>query len=1287
MNPSRTVVKKAAEFLFLFVILVAGSLPLFSQAAVGTILGGVFDSTGGAVAGAKVTITDVARGTTRVLTTDQAGEYTAPELLSGTYTVRAEAKGFQTVEHTNVLIEVAQQVRVDLTLMPGAQTQTVTVTEEIPAIDTTSSTIGATVESQAIVSLPLLNRNFLNLVPLSPGVVDDLGGSTVGTAWSTNGRKEGADVVVIEGVNQFDLATPNVLINGLNKGGGNTELPLDSVQEFSTLTDPPAEYGWRDGSAINLGIKSGTNSIHGTAYAFGRDASATDAKVFSSNQQGIEAVNQLTVEQPGFTAGGPIFKNKLFWFIGAEFIRQTSISTTAQNEPLDVGVPTTSGTGCTKLTAGNCTLSMVDACNDIGATKINPLSAQIAGIVPGTCTIQQSSATFENLFPYNPTTIESQLPFPATNAPSNNGLAKLDYSPSEHHHLDGFVFISKQSTTTAGAVQPYWGTFGVGSTDEYAAAWTWTPNSSWVNDLRGGAAPNVGNTVAQDLSSLPVNPYPSGYSVNTGVTNPAFGGFMCTNISQIYGTGSAGLGQCGKTGARGPQYQLDFVDKVTHIAGNHTIKFGFEPVLVHFNDSSLANTNGTVSFPSLENFLTSPPVISSSAGSILTGDNNDHYRENWYGAFFEDTWRVSRRVTLTPGLRWEYVGSPHATDNHLGTFDPNQPGGAVQVGPGLSNSTLIHAEKTNFQPRFGVAWDVTGQGKTVVRAGFGMMSSLQTVLANTGAQVPYGATMCNGPTITPSGAPPGATGCAPANIVVNRFGTPINSVFSSTLSFTGAQLDPNWTTTCTNPAQTSTCSGPAIFPVSSTLSSTTGPECTTSAQCSFYASNPNLKLPKSVQWNLDIEHAITNLLTMDIAYVGVHGYDEARSVDLNEAAINSGWDSGALFTATCVGPAGTLAIGPGATLATSCKADAGTITPSLTGEAGSRPYATEFPYFKYIGQVTNGFRSNYDGVTFSLNARNYHGASFLATYTLSHALDDFTNSGQAPTQSPANPAFPQYQYGNSDLDVTNRLRVSPTYKIPGIKTPGQMLEGWEVSAIWAWQTGFPWAPNDQSTDDWSGNGENADTGFPRPDNGNWQSWNYSGPKSAFSQTGFTPIPCYGHAANCIPWTSVTTPGNALYNASIWPLCAAAAVRPYGNATEVVNGTTVAYSELALAALTSANGACYIQNGGVLTPPAYGTLGDASRGMFRGNHYQNVDMTVQKTWRLRERYSTTFRVEVYNVFNHINPQQFSNNTGTQVNADPSAGGGVAGVTGFGFHTAAQGGNSSNRQFQFGLKLAF
>ena len=332
LNRSLSAVKRAAQLLAVIVALLAVSVPVFSQAAVGTILGGVFDSSGGAIAGASVTITDVARGTTRILISDTSGEYTAPSLLAGTYTVRAEAQGFQTEEHTNVLLEISQSVRVDLKLSPGPQSQTVTVTEVAPAINSTDATLGGTVTNQAVVSLPLVSRNFLQLLQLRPGVVDIPGGN--GSATTTNGRREGADVLLVEGVTQFDLATSNVLINGAQKGGALSQLPLDSIQEFSTQQNPAAEYGWRDGSAVQVAVKSGTNSIHGTAYAFGRDAAATDATQFALGGPG--AVGNTVVEQPGFTLGGRIIKDKLFWFVSAEFIRNSSFSTTSIGTPSDL---------------------------------------------------------------------------------------------------------------------------------------------------------------------------------------------------------------------------------------------------------------------------------------------------------------------------------------------------------------------------------------------------------------------------------------------------------------------------------------------------------------------------------------------------------------------------------------------------------------------------------------------------------------------------------------------------------------------------------------------------------------------------------------------------------------------------------------------------------------------------------------------------------------------------------------------------------------------------------------
>jgi hypothetical protein len=1212
------------------------SLSAFSQGSQGTIQGTVFDQTGGVIPGATVTVIDVARGVTRALTADNAGEYVAPSLNPGTYTVRAEAKGFRTTEHSGVLVQVGQNIRVDLVVQPGEQTQTVTVTGELPSIDTTDSTLGGTVSNEAINALPLNGRNFLRLLTLRPGVYTDPGAGA-GDA-STNGGRTGTDLLLVDGIPAFGNTTGSMVINSVYRtGDSNSLVPIDAIQEFNTQQNPKAEYGWRPGSVIDVGIKSGTNSIHGTAYAFGRDANATDAGNFFSTP-GVSPVADATVEQFGAVAGGRIIKDKLFWFLGFEGLRTSLIN------PIQLVIPSdVAGLGAS--------LSMVDACNAVktAGKAVNALSAQLAGLNPTTCVVTPGSKSFENLFPTSTTGLFQ--PNLTTLGPLNNGFIKGDYVISSHHHLSGLYYVSKSYQTVSYATS---GTFGqlpspLGLTQWeanvpsdvqlYDGSWTWTPGSNWVNEFRAGYDYIDSQTVSGDRNVFTQPAWPTGYGFNSGITqsaSPTYGGLP----QIIIGNGITGyLGAGRRTGVRGPDGDASFVDNVSWLRGKHAFKFGFQFMDLVYDNTSYNQANGEVKFKDLTHFLEGSPRT----GAILVGNPAEVVRAHWFSGFFQDDFRATTRLTLNLGLRWEYQGNPVEHSNYQGTFLANAPATTypvVQVGPGAPVRNMYNPYYKAFSPRFGLAWDVRGNGKTVVRAGASMLREPELVGEYVGIS-PFGANV--------------------PDLGINRSGTTVNIHTPESLTLNPGNI--NWsiagpvfpvgTPTIVNgvPYTGTTCLSPNDVV-------TSGPA---PPSCSTQGVNPNFVQPYIVAWNLDIQRAITNNLTVDIAYVGTHGANETNWIDLNQppigAGFNTAWTAAQLAAYNTANPTNQLsATQIGMTSNQFCVATGTCGIGNPGAEVGTGvlctacPYGTKFPFLTNIDQLNNQDHSNYNALQMTVNERTSHGLSFLAAYTYSHALDMTSGENSSANPYHIDAYHPRLDYGNSDNDIRHRFTFSPSYAIPGRKAPGQMLRGWSISSIITLQSGPPWYPTDATTD-LVGTNEFADS-----IQGHIQTWNYSGPASAF-KAGPTSIPFLSGAA------AMST-------------CGSAATAPYG-------GASTQLGQVALAAL--GNLGCYAEGSGILTPPAYGTVGNASRNMFRQPYYHNVDFSVTKDWKFTERFSAQFRAEFFNVFNWTNIELPGANSG---GVDPSANQ----QFGLGATPDVQGGNpvlgsGGPRHIQFGLKLTF
>lgn len=1118
----------------IFIFFLAASLIAYSQTVAGRILGTIFDQSGAAVSGATVTVKDIGRDTSRTIKTDASGEYLIPLLPPGLYKVTATAPGFRTMERPDIQLEVAKDARVDFTLPTGQATEIMTVREEAPLIETSNDTLGGTLSNQEINDLPLNGRNYENLLTLRPGVTRYPGGGFDTT--SSEGLRPEDNLYLIDGLIDISPYSGQSVINGAGVAGDSaTILPIDAIQEFNVQENPPAEFGWKPGAIVNVALKAGSNRLHGTAYGFGRDTGFDARNYFNPVTQ---AKTPLNLEQYGGTLGGPIVKDKLFFFGGFEGQRYS-----VGNSYGSIAVPVTSSlpspggqTTCTYLAAGDCANSVANATADLAAAgvPVNPLSQTLLGLFPANA---------------GPSPLVN-IGFPNT-VNANNALAKVDYHLNQRQVVSGQYFYGDNSGTIEdqAVLRPAWLTLIHTRSQVVQGNWIWTPTGSIANEFRAGYTRLYQPTFNADHD---VNP--TTYGINTGVTNPLVFGMPQISISGFNFLG----GTPNRPKVQGPDETIQFLDHVSYTRGNHAFKFGgevrrnFTTAFTYLSGKGVIKFNSGAAFSGatpLEDFLAGDPK----SGKILDG-NPERTVSMWsIAGFAQDDWRITPRLTANLGVRYDLNTVIKEQHNLLGNFDPQV--GLVQVGDQISSP--YNGDHNNFAPRIGLAWDPTGTGKTVFRAGGGIIYEqydFNIFLSQQGTS--------NASTLGLNTIPTGGVGVQPGG----------GSIAVGDITFKGNKL--NWTT-----------AGP-VFPTG-TIDCAANP-------CSILAVDRNLRTPYVTSWNLNVQHAVTQDLSLELGYVGNHGTKLTGLRDINQ--VNQTLDGG-------------------------------------TEQLG-RPYNAQFPFLAFINDLSNGYESNYNALQATLTERPLHGLSFIVGYTYAHALDDVSES--ALGNVPQNSLNPGAEYASSDFDIRNRVTIATTYQIPGKKTWGQLLEGWQLNSIVTLQSGQPWNVSDQG-DDISLTGELNDR------------WDFYGNPSDFT-SGPTSIPYFAGATN--------------------PAC-------------VTQATTAAL----LASLQQFG--CYAKDRSVMTPPAIGTFGTMRRNPFLDSGFRNWDFSVVKNWLFKERYGAQFRAEFFNILNHPN---FANPWGAANQyelTDPSA------PTTFGCGCSTPDvaatnpviGSGSNRAIQLGAKFTF
>jgi hypothetical protein len=668
----------------------------------GAIHGSVEDPTGGVVANAQVKATDTATGIEHATVTTSGGEFTFQDIPLGTYQVTVTATGFSKATFDKVPVTAGSVYTLPVKLSPGAEATTVEVSAAALTVDTTSATQTMTISDMSVQDTPLNGRDFSQLISVSPGY----GGYSVGGFGSLNGTRANQMNWQIDGTDNNDMWHN---IPAVNQGGvsgiAGVIMPIDAVQDFSSQTQSNAENGRNAGGVVNVVIKSGTNQVHGSAYYYNRNGAYSATSPFFVASPEFPNKPPLTNQNVGGVIGGPIIKNKLFWFVGFEYQTYKLGLTGLSTEPSTAWAN-----------------QAVTLLNKYGV-PVNPLSQTLLTTL-WPSSIANLPATLNNYFATVPGT-----------GYSYNGVAKIDWTINSKNTLSAHWFAGQGSQTQPPGASLALATASSNLGYYFEVAPLHVQNYNVV--LNSVLTPTLTNQVLAGVSYFQQSFHDANNSFNMKNLGLWLSPDALINGNPIPGASNLEISGFDQVGITPPEGRQDVTGHLTDVLswskGKHQLRFGGEYRDGHVDEYYYRRSLGQFRFDGTQGpwaaagdpTCTSSPNTCAladylagyvSTSSIAVGHAERAVISHGYSLFTQDNWQVTRNLNLTLGLRYEYFGPLHNSDKNLAVWIPGQ-GFKIQ---GAGISSIFPPDNNNFAPRAGFAWNPRGNGDLVVRGSFGV---------------------------------------------------------------------------------------------------------------------------------------------------------------------------------------------------------------------------------------------------------------------------------------------------------------------------------------------------------------------------------------------------------------------------------------------------------------------------------------------------------------------------------------------------------------------------------------